>query len=281
MNRMITAAVLLAGGFLSDLAVARPADCLVQIEGRTLINGTCEFEAEPNGDFSVTLGSGVARVMVAGSREGRAWYEDKASGGPPIISDVRRNGGCWGESSTMRVCAWQPGQRPAAYRNLPVATSAAAAPAAPTARPGGMRVVSSRQVGPWTLSRLEGGGTWRCELERRYPDGGTLVFLATKPSPGNQDLVETGLRFGGAELQGMRGEIRVRPWGWPPESAQTAIADGNGFATMMDPPNDPGSSDAFSNAKELSILLPGGARLRYTLEGSNAGWKAVRQCAGF
>lgn len=40
------------------MTAARPADCLVQIEGRTLINGTCDF----------TLGSRVARVMVDQAR---------------------------------------------------------------------------------------------------------------------------------------------------------------------------------------------------------------------
>ena len=280
MNRMIAAAALLAGAVLPGAAAARPADCLVQIEGRTLINGTCEFEAEPNGDFSVTLGSRVARVMVdPGSREGRAFYEDSASNEPPGVADVRRDGGCWGRPSAIRVCAWQLDQRPAAYRNLPAAIAPAARAPAPVAAAAVMPVVSSRQVGPWTLSRLEGGGNWRCEVERRYPDGSVLAFLAQKPSPGNQNIADTGIRFSGAALLGLRGEIRVRAWG--SDSEETAIADGNASATLMDPPNEPGSSDGFANARELVIQLRNGERLRYALNGSNAAWRAVAQCAGF
>lgn len=283
MNLPTVVVALAAGILVPGVAAARPADCLVQIEGRTLINGNCDFDAQPNGDFTVKLGSRAAQVMVdPGSRTGRASYEDPASGEPPGVADVRRDGACWGEARAIRVCAWQPGQRPAAYRDLPAAQAAAAAPAAaPTAPASGMRVVSTRQVGPWTLSRLEGGGNWRCEVEQRYPDGGTLAFFAVKPGTGSQNAGETGLRFSGAALSGLRGEIKVVPWGLGPEYTQTAIVDGNATATMMDPPNEPGSSDAFANAREFVALLPGGQRLRYPLSGSNAAWRAVSQCAGW
>ncbi|MBU8544774.1 MULTISPECIES: hypothetical protein [Roseomonadaceae] len=285
MSHIRIAAALAAGVLLPGLAAARPADCLVQIEGRTLVNGTCDFEAEPSGDFTVTLGSRTARVMVdPDGRLGRASYEDSASGEPPGVADVQRDGACWGRPNVIRVCAWAVGARPAAYQSLPAAEGAPTAPAgapASGAAPVGLRVVSSRAVGPWTLSRLEGAGSWRCEVERHYPDGGTLAFLAGKPSPGNQNIADTGLRFGAAALSGMRGEIRVLPWGSGPEYTQTAIADGNGSATLMDPPNEPGSSDAFANGREFEVSLPGGVRLRYPLNGSSAAWRALAQCAGF
>jgi hypothetical protein len=144
-----------------------------------------------------------------------------------------------------------------------------------------MRVVASRAVGEWTFSRLEGGGTWRCEAERRYPDGTTLAFLAVKPGPGSQSAADTGLRFSAPALRGMRGPIRVVPWGYGPEYPHTAVADGNGSATLMDPPNEPGSADGFANGREFEVVLPGGVRLRYALTGSNAAFRAVAQCGGF
>jgi len=283
MRHIQMAAALAAGLLLPALAAARPADCLVQIENRILINGTCTFDAAPNGDFTLTLGSRTARVMVdPDGRLGRAFYEDPASGEPPGVSDVRREGTCWGRPAAIRVCAWQPGERPAAFRNLPAAepvrTAAPAVDPAPTA---GMRVVASRAVGPWTLSRLEGGGNWRCQVERRYPDGSALAFFAQRPAPGNQTIADTGLRFSGADLLGLRGEIRVQAWDSGPDAAQTAFADGQGAATLMDPPNEPGSSDAFANARVFEVTVPGGARLRYALDGSNAAWRALAQCAGF
>ncbi|MBS7791994.1 hypothetical protein KTR66_18485 [Roseococcus sp. SDR] len=118
----IAAALLLGLAALPCPAGARPADCLVQVEGRTLINGPCDFAAEAGGDFTVTLGPRKAQVMVdPGARQGRAFYEDSASGEPPGVADVRRDGACWGQPRAIRVCAWQPGERPAAYRNLPAA----------------------------------------------------------------------------------------------------------------------------------------------------------------
>ena len=119
-------------------------------------------------------------------------------------------------------------------------------------------------------------------MERRYPDGGTLVFMAVPLTGGG---ARTGFRFGGAALRGMRGEISVRPWASVPGMAAatataTATADGNGQAILMDPPDEPGSSDAFSNSPVMEIELPGGARLRYPLDGSNAAWRALARCAG-
>ena len=280
--RRVTLAMALAAGLLPPgLAVASPADCLVQIEGRTLINGTCDFAGQPNGDFALTLGTRRAQVMVDPDRRlGRASYEDPASGQPPGVADVRRDGDCWGRPNVIRVCAWQAGARPAAFQNLPAAEAARAPAPPPPAQPE-LRAVSSRSVGDWTLRRLEGAGMWRCEVERRYPDGRALAFLAQKPSAGNQNIADTGLRFSHADLLGINGEIRVIPWGGGPDAAQVAIVDGNAVATMMDPPNEPGSSDGFSNAREFEVRLPGGQRLRYPLTGSNAAWRAVAQCAGF
>ncbi|WPB83459.1 hypothetical protein [Sediminicoccus rosea] len=124
--RQIAAALLLGAAALPSLAAARPADCLVQVEGRTLINGPCDFTAEAGGDFTLTLGSRKAQVMVdPGARMGRAFYEDSASGEPPGVADARRDGACWGRAAAIRVCAWQPGERPAAYRNLPPASGSA------------------------------------------------------------------------------------------------------------------------------------------------------------
>lgn len=100
---------------LSLPAAARPADCLVVMEGRSYIDGPCDFTAEAGGDFTVTLGPRSAKVMVdPGSRDGRAFYEDATPASPQswVIGDVRRDGACW-RNRVGRVCAWEPGQRPA------------------------------------------------------------------------------------------------------------------------------------------------------------------------
>lgn len=113
---MRIAGMLLLGGLalLPGTAMARPADCLVVVNGQAMIDGRCDFVSEPGGDFTVTLGTRSAKVMVdPGSREGRAFYEDTAPADPKswVIGDVRRNGACWIVGNS-RVCAWAPGGRP-------------------------------------------------------------------------------------------------------------------------------------------------------------------------
>jgi hypothetical protein len=106
---------LLAGAFLlPQAAEARPADCLVVMEGRTYIDGPCEYESYPEGHFMVTLGRRSARVMVdIGFRGGHALYEDTSPDNREAraIGDVHRDGSCW-INRVGRVCAWPPGQRP-------------------------------------------------------------------------------------------------------------------------------------------------------------------------
>jgi hypothetical protein len=115
MTRLL-ALPLLAGAFLlPQAAEARPADCLVVLEGRTYIDGPCEYESFPEGHFIVTLDRRSAKVMVdIGFRVGHALYEDTAPANPEarLIGDVHREGSCW-INRVGRVCAWQPGQRPA------------------------------------------------------------------------------------------------------------------------------------------------------------------------
>lgn len=76
-NRLLAALGIASTGLalvLARPAEARQAECLVVMEGQSYIDGACEFEAEPNGDFTITLGRRSARVMVdPGAREGRAF----------------------------------------------------------------------------------------------------------------------------------------------------------------------------------------------------------------
>jgi len=94
-------------------AEARPADCLVVIEGRVRMDGPCEFRPGSGGDFTITTGSVEVQVMVdPGSREGRASYVDHSPRSrEALVWDVRREGACWVDR-TSRICAWSVGQRP-------------------------------------------------------------------------------------------------------------------------------------------------------------------------
>ena len=99
----------------ADRAPGRSVDCLVVIEGRTYIDGSCEFRSEAGGDFTITSGTRKASVMVdPGSRAGRASFEDTSPRNPQaLVWDVTRQGACWVDRSS-RICAWSTGQRPQA-----------------------------------------------------------------------------------------------------------------------------------------------------------------------
>lgn len=98
-------------------AHAKPAECLVEIRGYTLINGPCEFTAEAGGDFQVSSyeDNGFAPetfVRVFISQENVAegfWngsrYQPVAEGPLGTLIRSQRNRACW-ENRNATVCAW-------------------------------------------------------------------------------------------------------------------------------------------------------------------------------
>jgi hypothetical protein len=106
-------AALLLGCTLPSLAQARPADCLMVIEGRSWIDGRCDFDADPDGSFRL-LGQRwftYVSVMSPGVAEASWNGKEAASHAQEPLGELRRNGACW-ESATVRICAWGPGARP-------------------------------------------------------------------------------------------------------------------------------------------------------------------------
>ena len=155
----------LSGILLSALlpvgaAEARPADCLVVLEGRTYIDGQCDFQAENGGDFTIRQGSRTAKVTVdPGSREGRAFFEDTSPRNPQsLVWDVRRQGACWVDGSS-RICAWDIGQRPQAQGG----------------GQGGFAQAPQQQ-----MPQQQGGGRGRTVSFFNQDDGG-FCMVATRP----------------------------------------------------------------------------------------------------
>ena len=101
---------------------ARPADCLLTINGRNYIDGRCQFETDQDGSFRVFGERHFAYVTVfsPGIAEG-SWNSDppRQSAQEPL-GGLTRNGACW-ESQTVRICAWQLGQRPPGVAQRPAA----------------------------------------------------------------------------------------------------------------------------------------------------------------
>lgn len=80
-----------------QLALARPAACLVIMEGPSDTHGRCAFVSEAGGEVITTRGARPARLVVdPGAREGRALSAEHSPTKPEsgIIGDLRSSGAC-------------------------------------------------------------------------------------------------------------------------------------------------------------------------------------------
>lgn len=268
---------------LPRAATARPADCLVVMEGRSYIDGRCDFAAEAGGDFTVTLGTRSAKVMVdPGARAGRAFYEDASPATPEswVIGDVRRDGACWA-NRVGHVCAWEPGQRPARRSEAPGAVLAQAKPggAAPPA-PTGNSVLRQwdRRIGDWIVARYQDAGDGRlvrCELERTYPDSSVLRIEAAPGRP-----LAIGFATAGTSLDRLGARFEVRYWVDDENGTQiaTATAIPPRSARFVEEGTDTGSLEGLAAGRGFSIIA-GELSLQFSLRGSSAAIRALGDCA--
>ena len=112
------AAAALATLSLASAARAEPAECLIEIRGRALVNGSCDVDFRRDGGFTAEGKSADgASVTLSAFAEGRG----RASGLLNIETGKRhsyddtgpldRRGRCW-QNAGVRACAWKPGTRP-------------------------------------------------------------------------------------------------------------------------------------------------------------------------
>lgn len=92
-------------------AVARPAKCLLEVDGQTFIDGACDFRplSGGNGDFQITGPNGTyfAYLYVGADGNGTGhWNEEPGSGHAHTpLGPLAREGACW-TSETVKLCAW-------------------------------------------------------------------------------------------------------------------------------------------------------------------------------
>lgn len=115
----IVATVLLAGS-----ADARSADCLLEVDGRSYIDGICDFDPAPRGSFQIsTRSSGrlefVAELDVLSSGAARGAWNGARGDGRYTLGVLTPAGACW-VNSRARVCAWKVGE-PRYFEGNPVA----------------------------------------------------------------------------------------------------------------------------------------------------------------
>jgi hypothetical protein len=99
-------------GLLGSAAIAeqRQALCKFVVNGKTYINGRCDFEViDRDGSFTITGKVHFAYVMVKGNTADATWNRDpKSFHADSPLGTLTRRGACW-ENATAQICA----------RNLP------------------------------------------------------------------------------------------------------------------------------------------------------------------
>jgi hypothetical protein len=95
----------------SAYAETRAARCLLEIDGRTIIDGVCPFVPQAGGDFSIGDDEGpigfFALVQIESPGLARGYWngEQYATHAHSSLGWLERNDACW-ENERARVCAW-------------------------------------------------------------------------------------------------------------------------------------------------------------------------------
>ena len=112
--------LLLAASLLPQAAAARQAECLMVVNGRTMIDGRCEFDSGPDGSFRLESGGFIGHVSVDRPGVGSGMWSAKPDNRSSYreTGALRRNGACW-ESDSATFCAWGLNQRPQGQRPSP------------------------------------------------------------------------------------------------------------------------------------------------------------------
>lgn len=113
--KLIKAIVISSLFSVAAFASAKPAKCLVQSEGETLLSGTCNFSAEKGGSFTLTKAKGNRFIDGVTSISVTKYAQEDA-----VVSAITTGGNSshWGEvyrdtntpacwfNRSLRVCAW-------------------------------------------------------------------------------------------------------------------------------------------------------------------------------
>lgn len=112
MRSIVAMAVAATCSLLGSTAIAaqRQALCKFAVEGKTYINGRCNFEADPDGSFRIRDDLHTVYVDVEGNTASATWNKIPWNTNPkPLHADsplgtLTRNGACW-ENATAQICA--------------------------------------------------------------------------------------------------------------------------------------------------------------------------------
>lgn len=92
-------------------AHARPAKCLLTVNGSTFIDGPCDFRplSGKKGDFQITAPDGLYFAYLYVEKDGNGtghWNEEPGAGHAHTpLGPLTRDGACW-TSDSVKLCAW-------------------------------------------------------------------------------------------------------------------------------------------------------------------------------
>ncbi|GEM_PF-2340648 len=100
-------------------ASARPADCLLITDGKTVIDGPCDFDplkpvlkSDPKGSFSISANGYFAQLTKQTDTVALGYWngERGANHAHNDLGELKSAGACW-QNTRSKICAWKPGER--------------------------------------------------------------------------------------------------------------------------------------------------------------------------
>ncbi len=89
-------------------AEGRSVDCLLQVKGKTYLQGTCVYDADQDGSFRL-FGDKYFTYLNAfeDGTAGASWNgtSQASHAQEPLGEGFKRKGGCW-SNKTAKICAW-------------------------------------------------------------------------------------------------------------------------------------------------------------------------------
>jgi hypothetical protein len=97
-------------------AQAFKGECVLQVKGKSYLNGPCDITIDANGSFQVSTRTGrlyFAHVLVESDGSATASWNGTIPGATHAHTDLgalTKQDGCW-VNDQAKICAWPPGKR--------------------------------------------------------------------------------------------------------------------------------------------------------------------------
>jgi hypothetical protein len=90
---------------VAAIAATGPVQCKLVVDGKTYIDGPCDFESDPDGSFRIFGKDYFAYINVDGKTADASWNMDpKSTHAQASLGTLTRKGACW-VSATVEICA--------------------------------------------------------------------------------------------------------------------------------------------------------------------------------